>query len=132
EAFYTVRVRSYVLKFKLTIERYDKVFNMKTSEDIDLEADGNDLKYETTILFNNSLYVFGSYFDKKNEKLYAFKMDPATLNLDVQPYLVATIKSRRNSTFKFDLSDSENIYLSPVYQVWMMIIYMLIQLMCIQ
>ncbi|MFN0275573.1 MAG: hypothetical protein ACKVPJ_07505, partial [Chitinophagales bacterium] len=115
DAFYAVRVDVDFLKAKLTIERYDKNYNVKISEELEMEADGDDLQYENTILFNQKLYVFGSHFSRKEdvEKLYAFEMDPTTLRINPKANLVATIESKRNSEFSFDISKNEQ-YLSIV------------------
>lgn len=115
DAFFAVRLDIDFLKVKITIERYDKDYNMKVSEELELKADGEDLRYENTALFHNNLYVFGSYFSRKEdvEKLYAFRMDPATLRISSDAILVASIESKRNSSYLFDLSKNED-YLAIV------------------
>lgn len=108
EGFYAVRKLSR-MRQQIFIESYDSQYKMKSSDKIEMEADGKDLIYENTVLLNGSLYIFGSYFDRKNdeERLYAFQMDAKTLNYEGKPRLIATAESKRNSTFKFDLSNSE-------------------------
>lgn len=113
EAFYAVRM-SYLTGYaRITIERYDETYNKTVSQTLDLNAGGEILVYEATVLFNEKVYVFGSYFDKINdiEKLYAFEMDPVSLEVSSNPELVAKIESKHNSNFLFDLSENQE-YLS--------------------
>jgi len=108
-AYYSIRTQTKMIGgYKVYIEKYNKSLALASTVEVDLVAEGEDLDYAFTALFNEQLYVFGSHFSKKDdeEKLYAFSVNPENLNISGKAIKVATSKSKRNSSFTYHVSNN--------------------------
>lgn len=81
-----------------------------TSDPVKLEADGNELNFERTIYFNNSIYTFGTYRDKKEDicKLYSIKFDPESYQPIGSPKEILSLKCKNMPEFNFTLSHNKS------------------------
>ncbi|MCB0650470.1 MAG: hypothetical protein KDC85_04275 [Saprospiraceae bacterium] len=57
---------------KIYVEQYDEKMNLKRSEKIALEFDGNNLQFEDLIYLNGQLYLLTSYNNKAKETSFLF------------------------------------------------------------
>lgn len=101
--FYAIKTSVSLLSYSSEIQFYDKNYSLVAEEEFEPEVNGKDSYVERIIFWNNELFVFHSYADKKTDEntLYLQKVDKKSLKLESQITEIASInfsgKTRRNS-----------------------------------
>ena len=101
--FYAIKSSVSLLSYSAEIQFYDKNYSLVAEEEFEPQVNGKDSYVERIVFWNNEIYIFHSYADKKTDEntLYMQKVDKKSLKLETKITEIASInfsgKSRRNS-----------------------------------
>lgn len=102
---------------KILLERYDSNMNLSLSKELELEHNGDDLRYEGVRQLDEKLYLFSSYTNDDTEKNYLFYQPIDHLTLmpkgDVNPigeidFSEAKRKRRNQGNYTVLTSDDDS------------------------